>query len=203
MFCGPAERRRTVVNRRNIKFFRAVIKRQAKKSFAWVAIAASTLAGCRTKAPVAPTPPAVAPVALQAAGVRVTLLWSSPVDLDLYVTDPSLETVYFANSPSQAGGRLEQDVTCKTVRSRGTLIERAEWAKAAKGRYRVGVDFMEDCGSEIDETEFRVVTEGSGERLERVAKILKGRFQPVVLEFDVPRESGETSPIPNTNRRGS
>jgi hypothetical protein len=204
MFCGPAERRRTVVNRRNIKFFCAVIKRQVKKSFAWVAIAASALAGCRAKPPVALAPPAMAPVASRAAGVRVTLLWSSPVDLDLYVTDPSLETVYFANSRSQTGGRLEQDVTCKGIAGGGgALTERAEWAEASKGRYRVGVDFMEDCGSEIDETEFRVVTEVSGKRRERAAKILKGRFEPVVLEFDVPGESGETAPVPKTNRRGS
>src|SRR5437660_179716 len=215
MLCGPAERRRTVVNQRNIKFFRAAIKRQGEKNFRvvgiqpmrraiWVAIAASTVASCRAQPAVTPAPPAMVPVALQAAAVRVTLLWSSPVDLDLYVTDPSLETVYFANSQSQTGGRLEQDVTCKAIRGGGgTLIERAEWAKPSTGRYRVGVDFMEDCGSEIDETEFRVVTEVSGKREERVAKILKGRFQPVVLEFDVPRKSGETPPIPSTNRRGS
>jgi hypothetical protein len=204
MFCGPAERRRTVVNRRNIEFFRAVIKRQVKKSFVWVAIATSALAGCRARAPVAPAPSTLAPVAVQAAAVSVTLLWASPVDLDLYVTDPSLETVYFANSQSQTGGRLERDVTCNGIGGGGgTRTERAEWAKASKGRYRVGVDFMEDCGSEIDETEFRVVTEVSGKRQERVARILKGRFQPVVVEFDVPSESGETAPVPRTNRRGS
>src|SRR2546425_12587999 len=95
-----------------------------KKSFAWVAIAASALAGCRAKPPVALAPPAMVPVALQAAAVRVTLLWSSPVDLDLYVTDPSLETVYFANSQSQTGGRLEQDVTCKAIRGGGGTTRR-------------------------------------------------------------------------------
>jgi hypothetical protein len=170
----------------------------------WMLIAASAVAGCSAKPVAGPAPAAIAPAAVRASGVRVTLLWSSPVDLDLYVTDPSLETVYFANSPSQTGGRLERDVTCKSVGGgAGNLMERAEWAKASKGRYRVGVDFMEDCGSEIDETEFRVVIEASGTRRERAAKVLKGRFQPVVLEFDVPGESGETAPVPKTSRRGS
>jgi len=171
---------------------------------ACLVIGVSAGVGCGPKPALGPAPPATAAAVSSGTGVRVTLLWSVPVDLDLYVTDPSLETVYFANPRSQTGGRLEQDVTCESIHSReGTLVERAEWAKASKGRYRVGVDFMEPCGSEIDETQFRVVTEVSGKRQERAARILKGRFEPVVLEFDVPSESGETAPVPNTNRRGS
>src|SRR5437588_148676 len=70
-------------------------------------IGMSALAACRSKPPDPPPPPALPPAAeAPAPGVRVSLVWSTPVDLDLYVTDPSQETVYFANPNAQSGGKL-------------------------------------------------------------------------------------------------
>jgi len=155
----------------------------------WVLIGGLT--GCAGKRPGDfPPPPAIASSSTVAGspvkGVRVSLSWSAPVDLDLYVTDPALETVYFANDRSQSGGRLERDVTCETVRSRHEQIEEIRWADPAKGRYRVGVDFMDDCGAEIGQAEFRIRLETRDERREVTGRIVKARFDPVVVEFEVP-----------------
>jgi len=154
-----------------------------------------SLLGCgggqRAAGPPAPAFPGLAPIGVK--GVRVSLLWSAPVDLDLYVTDPALESIYFANPRSETGGRLERDVTCGTVGAEeGRLIETVVWTDAPPGRYRVGVDFIEPCSSPLEEVDFRVVAEANGTREERVAKVARQRFQPVVLEFDVPEKSADT-----------
>jgi hypothetical protein len=132
--------------------------------------------------------PPSAPASPAASGARVLLLWSEPVDLDLYVTEPSLETVYFANPSAQTGGRLERDVTCGTIRSEPKgepLFEEVRWNESGPGRYRVGVDFVDACGSGTEETAFRVVAEISGERREWSGMVRRERFQAIVVEFDV------------------
>jgi hypothetical protein len=122
------------------------------------------------------------------------LVWSDPVDLDLYVTDPALETVYFANSPSGSEGRLERDTRCEDVAAGGPRLEVVTWKTARPGRYRVGVDFMDACGSTDETAPFRVRAEGGPEPVEKGGNARLERFEPVVLEFDVPGESGGESP---------
>ena len=149
------------------------------------------LLGCgATQAPaLAPPPPAAPPAASSADTVSVALIWSAPVDLDLYVTDPSQETVYFANPESKSGGRLERDVTCESIHDAddaSPLEELAEWRAPPGGRYRIGVDFSDGCGGAVEEAEFRLVADVHGKRREHLAKVRKVRFEPIVLEFDVP-----------------
>jgi uncharacterized protein YfaP (DUF2135 family) len=152
----------------------------------WASLGFSVLLGCAAKPPAQRLPSA--PVTAVAPGVRVSLLWSALVDLDLYVTDPSLETVYFGNPVSGTGGRLERDVTCETLEggAKGrSLVEAVGWDSPTHGRYRVGVDFIDACGSKIEEAEFRVVTEVWGNRHEQTGTVRRARFQSVVIEFDV------------------
>jgi hypothetical protein len=151
---------------------------------AWGILGFLALAGCAPTHPVLPPPPTAPLAAQHGAGVQVSLVWSVPVDLDLYVTDPSLETVYFANPRSQTGGRLQKDVTCDA--GEATRVEQAGWDQPPPGRYRVGVDFIGACKSEIDEAEFRVVVDVGGRLREKTGRLAKERFEPVVLEFDVP-----------------
>jgi uncharacterized protein YfaP (DUF2135 family) len=173
----------------------------------WALLGVSVLLGCAAKPSARQLPPA--PATAAAPGVRVLLLWSAPVDLDLYVTDPSLETVYFGNPVSQTGGRLERDVTCETVEGGANgqpLVEEVGWDPPTGGRYRVGVDFIDACGSKTEEAEFRLVTEVWGDRREHTGTVRKARFQPVVIEFDVSQKSSETAhsaPLATIKRRGS
>ena len=153
-----------------------------------LAIALAVAVGCAAKTP--PAPPRLPPGSAEdATDVRVTLAWSESVDLDLYVTDPAQETVYFANSSTGTGGKLERDVTCSGVAASkpgGMLSESIRWERPPSGRYRVGVDFMDGCGSSADEVTFRVAVDVGGSRKERVGKIAKSRFEPLIIEFDVP-----------------
>ncbi len=101
------------------------------------------------------------------------LAFCEEADLDLYVTDPAQETVYFANAVSAAsGGALEADLRCD--------------APAPPGRYRVGVDHPGRCGSRRGPVPFVVVAEFGAQRLERRGEVALGQFLPVVLEFEVP-----------------
>src|SRR3989442_3685575 len=119
------------------------------------------VAGCARRLP----RPRAAPPSEPGPGVTVTLLWEAPADLDLYVTDPALETLYFANRRTAAGGALEQDVRC-TAGRHGVQAERARWTAPPAGRYRVGVDFPEACDGRTKEAPFRVQVDVDGRRRE-------------------------------------
>jgi hypothetical protein len=140
-------------------------------------------AGCATgPAPLrAPTRAAAAPGEL-----RVELVFGAGSDLDLYVTDPAQETVYFANTPARgSAGRLEADLRCDAA----TLprIETIVFESAPAGRYRVGVDRAQTCDAGGSAAEpFLVVVEFAGLRREVRGEILGERFLPKLLEIDLP-----------------
>jgi len=129
-------------------------------------------------------------------------VFGAGADLDLYVTDPAQETVYFANTSSRAsGGRLEADLLCETG-MREPRVETVVFENAPLGRYRVGVDHAASCKGAGGAAEaFVVVVEfggfrsgglqsgglRSGElRREVRAEVPRGRFLPQVLELDLP-----------------
>ena len=111
--------------------------------------------------------------------MQVTLRFGDAADLDLYVTDPLQETVYFANSPSRSGGALESDRRCDSPAPR---IEVVRFERPPPGRYRVGVDYPERCRAAKDPIPFLVVVEAQGRRHERRGTIELGQFLPIVLE---------------------
>jgi hypothetical protein len=160
---------------------------------AW--LAGGVLGACgasqETPRPVAPSAPPADVLRDRAEGeIRVVLLWSAPVDLDVFVTDPRQETIYFANSRSASGGKLTRDARCPSD-ARGPAevrIESVTFRKAPPGQYRVGVDFPSTCGTEFEEVECRVVVEVRGERFEAVAKVKPNDFRYKALEFDVPEK---------------
>lgn len=110
------------------------------------------------------------------------LLFGAEADLDLYVTDPFFETVYFANTSSRAsGGALEADRRCDDPVPR---VETVRFERPPTGRYRVSVDYPERCGPVRAPVPFRVVVERGAQREERSGEISLGEFLPMVLEFD-------------------
>ena len=131
-----------------------------------------------------PPPPRPAPPEPPRSGVTVTLRWTAPVDLDLYVTDPSLETVYFANPRTASGGVLERDARC-AGREPGEQAERARWTNPPPGRYRVGVDFLETCGGAAEEVPYSLLVEVDGVRQELTGRARPAERQPLVVEFSV------------------
>ena len=120
------------------------------------------------------------------------LAFGEEADLDLYVTDPAQETVYFANAVSAAsGGALEADLRCDAPAPR---VEAVRFAPAPPGRYRVGVDHPARCGSRRGPVPFVVVAEFGAQRLERRGEVALGQFLPVVLEFEVPDRAEQRRP---------
>jgi hypothetical protein len=145
------------------------------------------VAACARRPPLRSTPPPAPQVALPG-GLTVLLTWSTPVDLDLYLTDPSSETAYFANTPTRTGARLVRDARCRDiVGTAGPFVEVAQMAEPRPGRYRVGVDFIDACAAKPEPVSFRVVTEFGGMRREVTGTIRLEEFQPIVVEFTLQR----------------
>jgi hypothetical protein len=148
------------------------------------AVVALALAACGPRpavAPAAPDPPVPS-------GLVVTLVWEAPVDLDLYVTDPAHETVYFANPRTRSGGVLERDARCAD--DPGTRRrERVRWTAPPPGRYRVGVDFLERCaGADTGMAAFQLLVDVGGQRQDVPGTARPSERLPLVLELTVPGE---------------
>jgi hypothetical protein len=150
---------------------------------------------CRARVPQVAAPPP-APILPPVPGLRVVLTWTAPVDLDLYLTDPTAETTYFGNNPSRNGGRLLRDTGCRDVTAGGgPFMELIHVPNPTPGRYRVGVDFIDLCQAKQKPVSFRVVAELGGIRREASGTIRLEEFQPIVLEFNLQRMNGDGSVV--------
>ncbi len=150
----------------------------------------TAVGACAARRPAAPSdePPIAAASILP--GLNVQLVWDAPVDLDLYLTDPSWETVYFGNNPSRSGARLVRDVRCADARRppAGGFVELAHAATPAPGPYRIGVDFIDACEAEIQSVRFRVVARLGTQVIDIVATIRPAQFLPLTLELEIDRD---------------
>ena len=118
--------------------------------------------------------------------LHIHLIFGEEADLDLYVTGPGSETIYFGNNPSRAGGVLESDQRCDVPAPR---IERIRVPAAASGRYRVGVEFAAKCRTLRGPVPYRIEVRGNDLQIDQPGKISLGHFENVALEFDLPSES--------------
>jgi hypothetical protein len=116
-------------------------------------------------------------------GLRIHLAFGADADLDLYVTDPLQETVYFANTPSRSGGRLVADRHCGE--SGGDRVEEVLFDDPPPGRYRVSVDYARWCGRSRRPVGFAVGMELRGLGSIEAGAVAPLEFRPVVLEFEV------------------
>ena len=79
--------------------------------------------------------------------VQVTLLWDSVNDLDLWVTDPAGETIFYSHDRSASNGELDVDANpgCGGVTS--SPVENIFWptGDAPQGTYKVSVQYFRVC----------------------------------------------------------
>ncbi len=117
-------------------------------------------------------------------GVVVRLKFDDTVDLDLYVTDPLLETVYFARHESRTGGVIAADVRCDSA---GPRVEEIRFPDPWPGRYRVGVDFPARCdgSSTRAPAPYAVSVSANGVVHETHGLVNLKYFEVVVLEFEI------------------
>jgi hypothetical protein len=145
------------------------------------ALLACVAAGCSDASAPLPPPDPLGEYPAAAHDVRVRLEFGGEADLDLFVTDPMHEEIYFANSRSRLGGVFEADRRCEDPAPR---VETVRFSPAPAGRYRVSVDFPIRCRPGIEAVPYRVIVEANGEeqRVEGTAHF--GRLERVVLEFE-------------------
>ena len=123
-----------------------------------------------------------APHEAAAGAFVVRLAFDASADLDLYVTDPLTETVYFANTPVRSGGALAADRTCDDSPPR---VETVVFERPPPGRYRIGVDHIRSCGA-VQPAPFAVRAQLGARRVDATGALPLGRFDPIVLELDLP-----------------
>jgi hypothetical protein len=119
---------------------------------------------------------------LEADEVRFRLAFGPEADLDLFVTDSTLETVYYGNSPSESGGALSKDIRCGD----SERIETVTFKSAVPGRFRVGIDFPKQCEGRRESTAFAIAVECRRDQEIYRGTITPGAFEPVVIEVNWP-----------------
>jgi hypothetical protein len=82
-------------------------------------------------------------------GVQITVAWDSGADIDLYVTDPSGETIYYneKHDHSSIGGHLDHNARGDCRREqKHSRVENAFWPDPAPlGKYRVELHYFGPC----------------------------------------------------------
>lgn len=123
--------------------------------------------------------------------VQVSVSWNEDVDVDLYVVDPSGETVYYGSTTSTSGGELDLDSN-PACSIDGIRNENVTWptGEAPSGTYEVRLNLYADC--DIDQTSWVVTVQAIGRtyRWEGVLEApgLGGGEEAGILiaRFDVP-----------------
>lgn len=131
--------------------------------------------------------PRLAPSTLpagSAGALEVVLEIDVSADLDLHVSDPELETVYFGNSPSVNGGVLDRDVRCERAGEGDARRETVRFESPLPGRYRVGVDYVKACRRLRKGAHYEIRVRAPGLELVREGDVSPGHFEHKALEFD-------------------
>ncbi|HHW49546.1 MAG TPA: tetratricopeptide repeat protein [Clostridiaceae bacterium] len=96
--------------------------------------------------------------------VTVSLLWNTTDDLDLHVTSPLGDTVYYGNQFSYSGGQLDVDRQVHTFVS--YPIENIYWSEPPRGEYIVKVNVFTKRTSGDIPFQVRVVIDGEAKTYE-------------------------------------
>jgi hypothetical protein len=107
---------------------------------------------------------------------------TSKADLDLFVTDPRKEAVYFGNNPSLGGGELDIDRRCGAETPR---VEVIRFPVPMKGEYRVGVSYDRACGFRRRSAPYILEIRADDVEVDRRGELAPGTFDSVALEFEL------------------
>jgi hypothetical protein len=81
-------------------------------------------------------------------GIQVTTSWRGAADIDLRITDPSGEEVYFGHRQSATGAQMDMDANGECTATRPTA-ENIRWASQTPptGRYEIKLTAFDLCGA--------------------------------------------------------
>ena len=114
--------------------------------------------------PPTPVPTATRVENLGTGDVQVTLIWDSINDLDLWVTDPAGETIYYQHKNSASNGDLDVDANPGCNDPTTSPVENIYWptGEAPEGVYTVSVQYFKICQSTA-RTPFKVRLKVNGD----------------------------------------
>lgn len=82
-------------------------------------------------------------------GLQITIAWNTAADIDLYVTDPSGDVLYYneEHERSSIGGHLDHNARGDCRREqKNSRVENAYWpAPAPAGTYKVELHYFSPC----------------------------------------------------------
>lgn len=86
--------------------------------------------------------------------IQITLTWNTGADIDLIVTDPKGETVFYnqQNRNSSSGGHMDHDARgdCRPEQSH-SRIENVYWeASRPRGEYKILLNYFSPCGDNAE-----------------------------------------------------
>ncbi|MBD2180420.1 DUF2135 domain-containing protein [Planktothrix sp. FACHB-1375] len=161
-----------------------------------------------------PTPVAVAsPVqqrpepTLGTGVIQTTLRWSTTDDLDLEITDPSGQRVFFQNKRVASGGQLDVDSNAGCQNTITNPVENIFWpaSGAPPGNYTVKVNLYQRCATQTGPVPFRLRLLVQGNTRELTGNVDDSN-QTVSFPFSI-APPGSTTPgqLPNgpSNGRGT
>lgn len=124
---------------------------------------------------ICPTPP---PFLVTGAGeeglgtgdIQVTLRWATTDDVDLAVTGPDGQTIFWENpGPTASGGTLDRDDNASCAAITQSPIENVFWptGQAPQGNYSINVSLFDRCSASSEPISFevRLLVEGETETL--------------------------------------
>jgi hypothetical protein len=121
-------------------------------------------------------------------GVQITVAWDSGADIDLYVTDPSGETIYYneKHDRSSIGGRIDHNARGDCRREeKNSRVENAFWPDPAPlGLYRVELHYFGPC-EKSNQTQAQLSVSVRGKLLGSYGYTLKPEQRIDALSFEV------------------
>lgn len=120
----------------------------------------------------------------QAGAVTIRLSWSTIDDLDLHVTEPSGERIYYGNRQSASGGQLDVDSNAACASQTTTPVENVYWpaSGAPRGEYSVRVHVWGDC-DDVPEVAFRLRIMSDGRVIYDSGGVLQGDGDEFIYTF--------------------
>ncbi len=121
--------------------------------------------------------------------LRLELIWNEAVDLDLFVTGPAGETIYYGNKQSKNGNKVVEESNCKSLVAQPKFLREVVIIPSAqRGKYRVSVDFIFHCGTGLEKADAELIlfNDLTSDQLSDQKIVVRRQFlNTVAMEFEV------------------